>query len=111
MLGNDLYGDNWNSNEFPLPEWAIAHSSGKYMEVGAQLSTRDGRRTGNAFVNAVSHNELAGEPVAEVITDAGWKIVLTEDEMKDTFYPPSYIMNIEEARERFLHVTRGDPPE
>ena len=76
--------------DYPLPEWAERFSDGNYMEVGAQLPTRDGRRVGNAFVQGVLQDEQFGK-LAVVVTDAGNVVRYTEEELRTAFYPPQYI--------------------
>ena len=75
-----------------LPYWAEKLSSGSYMEDGAQLSTRDGRRIGNAVIILIYNHYGLKEEVAVCITDAGNVLRLTNNELKEIFYPPKYIM-------------------
>lgn len=86
--------------EEPLPEWAVRRSKGNYMEVGAQLCTRDGRRLGNAYVRHVRFSELQQMPVADIVTDSGNKATLNLSELKSAFYPPEYVMCVVQARWR-----------
>lgn len=86
--------DEWNADDFPLPEWAVGRSGGNYLEVGAQLATRDGRRCGNAYVDAVHGSE------ASVVTDMGTALRVNLSELEELFHPPSYIMDLNEARAR-----------
>lgn len=77
--------------EYPqLPEWAIGFAKGNYKTLGAQLCTRDGRKMGNAFIMSIDDNY-------HVMTDMGNVLVLTENEIKELFYPPKYYMDIVEA--------------
>lgn len=90
-----------------LPKWAIGLSDGDYMQVGAQLRTRDGRRTGNAFVSKTYTLQCPQKSkglltVAETITDAGNVMTLIMEELEELFYPPLWIMDVEEARKRFI---------
>lgn len=39
--------------DMPLPDWALGLSQAKDLEVGTQLLTKDGRRVGNARIEAV----------------------------------------------------------
>lgn len=80
-----------------MPNWAVKESDGNYMEVGAQLATRDGRRIGNAYVNEIAPHDVFVR-VAIIISDIGNVVTLTEREMEELFYPPAYIMDVEEAR-------------
>lgn len=72
----------------PLPSWAISKSNGCYMEIGAQLRTRDGRKIGNAVVVSVD------EAGAIIVTDAGSRMPLTESELEGLFYPPEWINDL-----------------
>lgn len=73
--------------EAQLPSWATSKAS-DYMEVGACLPTRDGRRCGNATVlELVSADQM----YARVITDAGNKLTLTRNELEELFHEPKYI--------------------
>ena len=88
--------------DHPLPEWAERVTRGEYMVVGAQLRTRDGRRLGNAFVNEIYLHEQLKENVAVCYTDAGSRFTFTLSELEDEFYPPVFIMKIENARAKFI---------
>ncbi|BFM16247.1 hypothetical protein R50073_24300 [Maricurvus nonylphenolicus] len=79
-----------DSLDEPMPPWAVGLCE-SYMEVGAQLCTRDGRRMGNAFVSSVE----AG--VATCITDMGNVFRFTESELESAFYPPEWKMDVSEA--------------
>jgi len=91
--------DEWNVEDFPLPEWAARRSDGNYMEPGAQLATRDGRRLGNAYVDGVQQHDKQGW-VAVVVTDIGNSFCMTIRELEQAFYPPAYVMRLDEARQR-----------
>ena len=56
--------------EYPLPHWADKNLHGE-VELYAQLSTRDGRRTGNGIVV-----EVIEELIADV--EFTWYVVLTD---------------------------------
>jgi hypothetical protein len=71
----------------PLPPWALRLSDGNYMEVGAQLATRNGRKIGNAVVSSIADN------IATVTTDRGSIVRLYPSELAEMFYPPRYIMD------------------
>lgn len=81
----------------PLPAWAIGKLIGEYMTAGAGLATRDGRRMGNAFVYQLTEHEDLGT-LATVITDMGSEFKMTEAELREAFYPPIWLMAVEEAR-------------
>jgi hypothetical protein len=91
--------EDWDDVDFPLPEWAERRSDGNYMEAGAQLATRDGRRCGNAYVDRIEAHSALGQ-VAVVITDMGNSFRMTLSELEGAFYPPAYVMRIDEARMR-----------
>lgn len=74
-----------------LPDWAIGKTS-DYMAVGAQLATRDGRRTGNAVVTATEKHPLLGQ-LAVVVTDVGNTIRMTPRELVDAFHEPKWLMD------------------
>lgn len=91
--------EEWNAEDYPLPEWAGKRSDGNYMEPGAQLATRDGRRTGNAYVDRIDNHDSLG-PLAVVVTDMGNTFRMTPMELNEAFYPPAYVMRLDEARAR-----------
>lgn len=66
-----------------LPDWAERKTD--KFEVGAQLCTRDGRRTGNAYI---SDNHENGFVVKTYYNE----IVLNLKELEEMFYTPEYIM-------------------
>lgn len=80
--------------EGQLPEWAIAKNPHHYLVPGAQLLTKDGRRTGNAHVIMVVEKFYTdGEKtvIFEALTDAGNKINLTAGEIHSMFYIGDYL--------------------
>lgn len=90
--------DDWDAEDYPLPKWAAKRSDGDYMEPGAQLATRDGRRCGNAYVDAVC-NRFG--PLATVVTDMGNVFHMSLSELEAAFYPPPvYVMRLDEVRAR-----------
>lgn len=96
-MGLEMNEEKFGAEGFPLPNWAVKESDGNYMEVGAQLATRDGRKIGNAYVDCIGPHVPLGQ-VAVVITDIGNKVVMTAAELEELFYPPAYIMDVGEAR-------------
>ena len=84
--------------DYPLPPWAKRFSDGNYLEVGASLPTRDGRKIGNSIVLLIEEIPLRNgsglETVARIITDAGNKTTMTESELMEMFYPPCLISKI-----------------
>ena len=86
-----------------LPDWAIDRTD-KYC-VGAQLSTRDGRRVGNAVI---THNHFPSPSPWEVVTDAGSSMRLNEAELHELYWPPQYIMAVDTSPGVRARATR-DP--
>lgn len=85
--------------DLPLPEWAIDLNPTGVLKEGTQLLTKDGRRTGNAFIFDV---EYLKSPRIEtnlyaVMTDIGNKMRLTETEVHELFYVGPYIMDTLES--------------
>lgn len=78
----------------PLPHWANGHSGGQYL-VGAQLPTRDGRRTGNAHI-IESNLDSNGCEIFTCITDAGNQIEMTERELITQFHEPTWMSDVDE---------------
>ena len=83
-----------------LPSWAIGTSS--TLVLGSHLATRDGRKTGNAHVIWVNR----GSPPSQirnctVLTDAGNQMVLSPEEIDGLFWPPKYVSDLVEVREKF----------
>lgn len=81
------------------PPWATRQATGSYFEPGALLPTRDGRVTSNAVV--VSADYTSPEDVStqtpsriHVITDSGYRIVLTADDVRERYHEPSWIIDI-----------------
>lgn len=79
----------------PLPDWAVDRNFGYELVPGAQLCTRDGRRTGNAHIISIEQKSYAhladrNNPFGEIevyncLTDAGSKFVFTEQELNTAF--------------------------
>lgn len=88
-----------------LPEWAIGKTSGEYV-LGAQLCTRDGRRTGNAHivgfdgVNGLTLNDVT-YVIYIVLTDAGNVIKLIRPELESMFYPPQWVSDVNTVIRKF----------
>lgn len=92
-----------------LPGWAVGLTD-QYMTLGAQLCTRDGRRTGNAVVVDIEARPLFlalmgtvfkvedGFKVAIVLTDMGNQMTLNEAELAEMFYQPKYIIDLNDRR-------------
>lgn len=76
-----------------LPEWAETEIlDGSYLHVRASLLTKDGRVCGNATIVKIGTSKYDDTPLAIVVTDAGNILKLNENELKDFFHPPQYIM-------------------
>lgn len=76
----------------PIPPWASGPANGEYMQLNAQLATRDGRRIGNAYVLHIDMQN--GKPSAKIITDAGAPYSMTETELKEFFFPPVWVLSL-----------------
>jgi hypothetical protein len=94
-----------------IPKWASGYACGNYMQKGAQLSTKDGRKIGNAVVVGFSEEILEqacdGEwgyvpETAHVITDFGNRLRLSLIELEQLYYPPKWVMKWEEVKEHYL---------
>jgi len=72
------------------PNWATGATGS--ICIGAQLCTKDGRRTGNAVVT----ERIEGKDAAwEVLTDAGNTIIVNEEEINELFYCPRWTMAVD----------------
>jgi len=96
---NNFADDKDDVDEYPLPPWALYRNNGEYMRLGAQLCTRDGRRVGNGFID--DFEVVDKVLLAKVVTDMGNVFYMTKNELKETFYPPKFIVNLEEFREKW----------
>ena len=70
----------------PLPGWAIRFAKEGEWEVGAQLRTKDGRRTGNSFIFRKSVRGF------HTVTDAGNCVIYQAAELEEGFYYPLWIL-------------------
>jgi hypothetical protein len=75
----------------PLPDWAVSTAHGELC-VGAQLSTRDGRRMGNAVICGERQDRHGCRPWP-VATDSGTLLWMTDAEIAGSFWPPKWIMD------------------
>lgn len=73
-----------------LPEWATGRATSS-TDFGAQLSTRDGRRCGNAVV--MECHLIIDKPFVIVCTDAGNLMTLSPSEVDRLFYPAKWLMD------------------
>ena len=75
----------------PVPDWAVARNFGYELVAGAQLCTRDGRKTGNAHIVSIEQIGIPHlAPYSEItvyncLTDAGSKFMFTEQELETAF--------------------------
>lgn len=70
----------------PIPDWAVARNFGYELVPGAQLCTRDGRRTGNAHIVFATVPPTQADPVYyHCLTDAGSKFVFNAQELEACF--------------------------
>lgn len=95
----------------PLPEWAIARNFGYELLPGAQLCTKDGRRTGNAHIVNIGVKEYKhladrNNPYGEVmvyncLTDAGNHFAFTAEELETAFTIGDWLSSPERILEDF----------
>jgi hypothetical protein len=89
----------------PIPEWAKDRNWGYEMLPGAQLCTKDGRRTGNAHIIKVKtlkspefvceENPYGEYPAYECLTDAGQSFVFNGAEILEAFTVGEWISDVE----------------
>lgn len=81
---------------YPLPAWADKFLGG-HIEKYAQLSTRDGRLTGNGVVVEVMEETFADVTLVmyAVLTDFGNVIRVSQAQVERQFYPPVWRMRKE----------------
>lgn len=78
---------NTDKDDVLLPPWASGMAHGEYLVVGAMLPTRDGRRIGNAVVVSIEWETF----LCHIKTDAGTDVTLTEQELEEQFWPPTWV--------------------
>ena len=93
----------------PLPDWATGLAYGVMM-LGAQLCTRDGRRTGNAHIIQIA-KPRAGCTDARylVLTDAGNTFILNDVELRTWYHDPRYYSEVKDIIAKFWHDPGGPP--
>ncbi len=81
-----------NYDEY-LPVWAKDRAHGEFVEHAA-LWTKDGRRTGNAYLAYWYDKPFQGQNyrVAKVVTDAGTILNMSARELEELYHPPIYTM-------------------
>lgn len=91
----ELAMEEFELSHGPLPEWAVSRNWDYSLVPGAQLCTKDGRRTGNAHIVSVYKKEQFAPENAnnyqgtityyECLTDAGSKFTMSEPEILEAF--------------------------
>jgi hypothetical protein len=85
-----------------LPIWAIRNPDPTCLEIGGNLPTRDGRRTGNAYIiNIIEGASYDKSPLHIVLTDAGNTLKLTKGEVEELFWPSTWISTVREIMAKF----------
>lgn len=81
-----------------MPHWAIGEAHG-VLQVGAQLCTRDGRKTGNGVIVSAQEGVWRGvrDTIYKVLTDTGNTLTLCTGDLLELFYPPEYLMDVDTA--------------
>lgn len=59
------------------------------LQIGTRLCTRDGRRSGNAIITAISESEHGIGTLYSIETDFGNTARLTSGEINEFFHPPT----------------------
>lgn len=92
--GDSNEKENGDVDDYPMPAWADCRATGSYLELNAQLCTRDGRKVGNAQVVDVTTDLLDPDlkPIVTIRTDKGNKLRFTESELAWLFWPPVFVM-------------------
>ena len=86
------HNSDYTKDSMMLPCWAVGASNGNFMEIGAVLPTRDGRRHGSSVVFSIAISEFTEGVIAKVVTDSGNTMTMTRNELEASFYPPEFIM-------------------
>lgn len=93
----------------PLPDWATGLAHGRLC-LGAQLCTRDGRRTGNAHIIQIAGPRKGySDSRYLVMTDAGNTFVMSAVEIRTAYYDPYYFSDVKDIIAKFWYDP-GDPP-
>lgn len=90
-------------NSLELPSWAVSRNDQGLLVVGAQLCTKDGRRTGNAHVIEIDRKTYDGWEglVYNCLTDAGNSFKFNENEIREFFHIGPFISLIGDVLEKF----------
>lgn len=78
-------------SQIQLPLWKEEPSNGDYMVVGARLHTRDGRKVGNAVVEAIIKKRRVDNAI--VLTDRGRRFTMVLNELMTYFHTPTLIFS------------------
>ena len=80
----------------PIPDWAVSRNFAYELVPGAQLCTRDGRRTGNAHIIKVNEYKTHDGtiPLYHCLSDAGSKFACTEVEVHNQFTVGDWISDV-----------------
>lgn len=82
----ELAMEEFELSHGPIPDWATGRNWAYELVPGAQLCTKDGRRTGNAhIVKTVTGCLGVHDVLYECLTDAGSKFIFTEAELLTAF--------------------------
>lgn len=84
-----------------MPHWANGTCDGQLV-LGAQLPTRDGRRTGNAHIIAIGPAKWDERvTLYTVLTDAGTTLKLMAEEVVELYYQPKWTSDVNEVLQKF----------
>lgn len=73
-----------------LPDWAVGFNLSHDLEVGTQLLTKDGRRTGNGRIEAILSHE---DPMTFLVrTDIGNTLTVYVQEINELFHIGDYFI-------------------
>lgn len=88
----------------PLPDWALGLNQVKELEVGTQLLTKDGRRVGNARIEAILKTD---EPMIYLVrTDIGNTLTPNTSEIHELFYIGDYFIKNQREHNGFSNLLR-----
>lgn len=97
-----------------LPDWAVSTADPDTIEIMQNLTTKDGKRTGNATIADIRlkryKNQRYHTTLVSVITDAGSHMLLTVGELFELFEPGNFILKrfpFEDAARQYLEVEDG----
>ena len=93
--------------DMPLPDWAVGLNLAHDLDVGTQLLTKDGRRTGNARIEAIISKD---EPMVFLVrTDIGNTLTPNAREIDELFYIGDYFIKNQGEHNGF--GSQSDQPE